>query len=43
MAMDASAAPKVMARHDQLMTFCTQVLRKLGVPRDEAEITAKTW
>ena len=23
-------------------TFCTQVLRKLGVPRDEAEITAKT-
>ena len=42
MATDASAAPKVMARHDQLMTFCTQVLRKLGVPREEAEITAQT-
>jgi LDH2 family malate/lactate/ureidoglycolate dehydrogenase len=42
MATDASAAPKVMARHDQLEAFCIQVLRKLGVPREEAEITAKT-
>jgi len=42
MAMDSSASPKVMARHDQLMTFCTQVLQKLGVPHDEAEIPAST-
>ncbi len=42
MAMDPSAAPKVMARHDQLETFCTRVLRKLGVPGEEAEITAGT-
>jgi LDH2 family malate/lactate/ureidoglycolate dehydrogenase len=40
MAMDASAGSKVMARHDRLETFCTQVLQKLAVPRDEAEITA---
>ena len=42
MAMDTSAGNKVMARHDQLETFCTQVLRKLGAPREEAEITART-
>ncbi|HBB18739.1 MAG TPA: malate dehydrogenase [Syntrophus sp. (in: bacteria)] len=40
MAMDSPAGSTVMARHDRLMTFCTQVLQKLDVPRDEAEITA---
>jgi LDH2 family malate/lactate/ureidoglycolate dehydrogenase len=40
MATDISAGSKVMARHDKLMTFCIQALQKLGVPRDEAEITA---
>jgi LDH2 family malate/lactate/ureidoglycolate dehydrogenase len=33
---------RVMARHDQLEIFCTRVLEKLGVPREEAEITART-
>src|SRR5574340_1061257 len=42
MVEEATAAPKVIARHDQLETFCNQVLRKLGVPREEAEITAQT-
>jgi LDH2 family malate/lactate/ureidoglycolate dehydrogenase len=41
MAMDTSASPRVMARHDQLESFCTRVLEKLGVPRKEAEITAE--
>jgi LDH2 family malate/lactate/ureidoglycolate dehydrogenase len=40
MAMGTSAGAKVMARHDRLMTFCTQVLQKLTVPREEAEMTA---
>jgi LDH2 family malate/lactate/ureidoglycolate dehydrogenase len=40
MAMDTSGGSKVMARHDLLETFCTQVLQKLAVPRDEAGITA---
>lgn len=40
MATDTSAGSKVMARHDRLETFCTQVLRKLAVPLDEAEMTA---
>jgi LDH2 family malate/lactate/ureidoglycolate dehydrogenase len=31
-----------MARHDQLEIFCVEVLQKLGVPREEAAITAKT-
>ena len=39
---EITTSSKVMARHDQLETFCTQVLRKLGVPRNEAEITART-
>jgi LDH2 family malate/lactate/ureidoglycolate dehydrogenase len=42
MAQELSASPKVIAKHDQLETFCTRVLEKLGVPRQEAEITAKT-
>ncbi|MBU2055179.1 MAG: Ldh family oxidoreductase [Proteobacteria bacterium] len=42
MVKEASAGPKVMARHDQLETFCIRVLEKLRVPREEAEITAKT-
>jgi LDH2 family malate/lactate/ureidoglycolate dehydrogenase len=42
MVEEVTANPKVMARHDQLETFCTQVLQKLGVPREEAEITANT-
>jgi LDH2 family malate/lactate/ureidoglycolate dehydrogenase len=41
MANETSASPRVMARHDQLETFCTRVLEKLGVPRPEAEITAR--
>ena len=40
MAMDASDGAKVTARHDRLEVFCTKVLQKLAVPRDEAEITA---
>jgi LDH2 family malate/lactate/ureidoglycolate dehydrogenase len=42
MVTETSAKQKVLARHDQLETFCLQVLQKLGVPREEAEITAKT-
>ena len=42
MAEEMSASPRVMARHEQLETFCIRVLEKLGVPREEAEITAKT-
>lgn len=42
MATEMSASPRVMARHDQLETFCTRVLEKLGVPREEAKITAAT-
>jgi len=42
MAKEMSANPRVMARHEQLETFCIRVLEKLGVPREEAEITAKT-
>jgi LDH2 family malate/lactate/ureidoglycolate dehydrogenase len=42
MAMDTPEGSKVMARHDRLMAFCTQVLQKLTVPREEAEITAGT-
>jgi len=42
MAQETSASPRVTARHDQLETFCTRVLEKLGVPREEAEITAAT-
>ncbi|MBE0555767.1 MAG: Ldh family oxidoreductase [Proteobacteria bacterium] len=42
MAQETSASPRVMARQDQLETFCTRVLEKLGVPREEAEITAVT-
>lgn len=39
---ELSASPKVVARHDQLETFCIQVLQRLGVPQEEAEIAAKT-
>lgn len=42
MAAEMFASPKVMARHELLEKFCIQVLEKLGVPRDEAEITANT-
>jgi len=42
MVEQVSASPKVVARHDQLEVFSVQVLEKLGVPREEAEITAKT-
>jgi LDH2 family malate/lactate/ureidoglycolate dehydrogenase len=31
-----------MASHDQLQTFCIRVFEKLGVPREDAEITART-
>src|SRR5574342_872617 len=37
-----SAGPQVMARHDRLEAFCIRVLHSLGVPREEAEITAST-
>ncbi|MEW6333694.1 MAG: Ldh family oxidoreductase [Thermodesulfobacteriota bacterium] len=40
MATDSSAGGKVMARHDRLEAFSTEVLLKLGVPSDEARITA---
>ncbi len=42
MAEDMSASPKVTARHDQLETFCIRVLQRLGVPPEEAAITAQT-
>lgn len=42
MATDLSETPEVVVKHNQLETFCTQVLQKLGVPPEEAEITAKT-
>jgi LDH2 family malate/lactate/ureidoglycolate dehydrogenase len=42
MTEEMSGSSKVMARQDRLEIFCVQVLRKLGVPRDEAEITART-
>jgi LDH2 family malate/lactate/ureidoglycolate dehydrogenase len=32
----------VVARHDLLETFCTKVLQRLGVPQEEAAITAST-
>ncbi len=42
MTEEMSESPVVMARHDQLEAFCTRVLQKLGVPGEEAEITART-
>jgi len=36
------ANPTVIARHDRLEAFCVQALQRLGVPQEEAEITAKT-
>lgn len=36
------ASAKVMARQDQLESFCARVLEKLGVPREDAAITART-
>lgn len=42
MAIDLSEISKVVVKHDQLETFCIQVLEKLSVPQEEAEITAKT-
>jgi LDH2 family malate/lactate/ureidoglycolate dehydrogenase len=42
MVEEITASPNVMARHDQLETFCSQALQKLGVPHQEAEITAGT-
>jgi len=41
-AKEMSGSPEVMARHDRLEIFCIQVLQKLGVPRQEAAITART-
>jgi LDH2 family malate/lactate/ureidoglycolate dehydrogenase len=42
MAKEMFTSPKVMVRHEQLENFCIKVLQKLGVPRDEAVITANT-
>ncbi|MDI6755404.1 MAG: Ldh family oxidoreductase, partial [Thermodesulfobacteriota bacterium] len=42
MVKEMSPSPKVMARHDQLETFCIQVLQRLDVPKEEAEIMART-
>lgn len=42
MVEEISVGPQVMARHNRLERFCTQVLQRLGVPREEAEITAST-
>ncbi len=39
---EMSASPMVMARHDHLENFCIQVLHRLGVPQEEAGITAST-
>jgi LDH2 family malate/lactate/ureidoglycolate dehydrogenase len=37
-----STSPHVVARPDRLETFCARVLECLGVPREEAGITAST-
>ncbi|MFZ4438323.1 MAG: Ldh family oxidoreductase [Syntrophales bacterium] len=42
MATEISSSPKMMVRSEPLEKFCIQVLEKLGVPEEEAEITAKT-
>jgi len=39
---ERSDSPPVIARHDRLETFCIQVLQRLGVPPEEATITAST-
>lgn len=42
MVTETASGPKVMAGHGLLDQFCCQVLEKLGVPREEARITADT-
>ena len=42
MAEQLSASGIVVTRHDLLETFCTKVLQRLGVPQEEAAITAST-
>ena len=42
MTQEIPAAPRPVARHDHLEWFCTRVLEKLGVPAEEAAITAKS-
>jgi LDH2 family malate/lactate/ureidoglycolate dehydrogenase len=42
MTREPSASPNLIARHDQLEAFCSQVLRRLRVSREDAEITART-
>jgi LDH2 family malate/lactate/ureidoglycolate dehydrogenase len=41
-AKEISGSLKVTATHDRLEAFCIEVLQKLGVPREEAMITAGT-
>ncbi len=42
MSEELSEGNRVVARHDRLETFCSEVLQRLGVPAEEAGITAKT-
>jgi LDH2 family malate/lactate/ureidoglycolate dehydrogenase len=42
MVTEISSNPKMMVKSEPLEKFCIQVLEKLGVPEEEAEITAKT-
>ncbi|MHB0871537.1 MAG: Ldh family oxidoreductase [Chloroflexota bacterium] len=42
MAEEAAGGARVLARHDRLKGFCSDVLQELGLPRDDAEVTADT-
>lgn len=42
MSKDTIEGTKIVVRPDHLQTFSTQVLQGLGVPEDEADITAET-
>ncbi len=42
MAKEAAGSSSVMADHAQLRRFCCEVLQKLGVPPQEADVTADT-
>jgi LDH2 family malate/lactate/ureidoglycolate dehydrogenase len=42
MVREKSEPPEVVVRHDALDTFCTKVLQRVGVPQEEAQITART-
>ena len=41
MSEDRTVGAQVVAKSDQLLAFCTQVLQRLDVPKDEADIAAR--